>query len=283
MPSPPKVANSTRDASTITEVGVKDPERAPLAPKKPPRTFQKPTALPPPIEITNNPALTSTNYSCSSHSQRTLSISGSQSNTESFTNIKNPSLESIDELSSLRTNLTESCFNSHHQQRTQPRSCSNQITRSKSLSPHTPAQEAALSNLIDQQPQQLSSPISPQPPPNSLPAGHQPVNTAPNEFCNDDFYIDESLPSSLSCEQGHSQGGGEYVRQQLDTANNVVALLQVPTIINRISSCLHTIRNESMSNRRSTNTPILLPHSLLRFYSFILLVPIDLLLFGCRF
>lgn len=50
--------------------------------------------------------------------------------------------------------------------------------------------------------------------------GHQPSN----DFLNEEFYIDESLPSSLSIETGHSQG--EYVKQ-LDMANNVVALLQV--------------------------------------------------------
>ncbi|XP_018336634.1 RB1-inducible coiled-coil protein 1 isoform X4 [Agrilus planipennis] len=45
-----------------------------------------------------------------------------------------------------------------------------------------------------------------------------------NEFVTDEYYIDESLPSSLSIETGgHSQG--EFVRQ-LDNANNVVALLQ---------------------------------------------------------
>lgn len=42
------------------------------------------------------------------------------------------------------------------------------------------------------------------------------------DFISDEFYIDESLPSSLSIEAGQ----GEFVKQ-LDTANNVVALLQV--------------------------------------------------------
>lgn len=173
-------------------------------------------------------------YNVSLNSQRTLSISGSQSNTESFTNIKNPSLESIDELSSLRnfTSNTESCFNSHHQQilmnvnnhqhqtvttiitaSTTPATqaattttTTNNITfRSKSLSPHTPQSPKDLQQHIEQFP--------------NSPVGHQ-----PNEFVNDEYYIDESLPSSLSIETGQSQG--EFVRQ-LDTANNVVALLQV--------------------------------------------------------
>lgn len=153
-------------------------------------------------------------YNVSLHSQRTLSISGSQSNTESFTNIKNPSLESIDELSSLRnfTSNTESCFNSHHQQilmninshHHHQTTTNNIILRSKSLSPHTPQSPKDLQHTEQS--------------PNS-PVGHQ-----PNEFVNDEYYIDESLPSSLSIETGQSQG--EFVRQ-LDTANNVVALLQV--------------------------------------------------------
>lgn len=188
IPSPKP---GTQDASTLTEVG----EKSPVPPKKPPRTFQKFNVT----DNTNNP----TNVSNASlQSQRTMSISGSQSNTESFTNIKNPSLESIDELSSLRNFVsnTESCFNSHHQQ------IQNQhnILRSKSLSPHTP--QSPKDSHTEQQ-----SPNSPM--------GHQ-----PNEFLTDEFYIDESLPSSLSIETGQSQG--EFVRQ-LDTANNVVALLQV--------------------------------------------------------
>lgn len=180
IPSP---RPGTQDASTLTEVG----ERNPLPPKKPPRTFQKPH-----IQTTQDDP--------NSSLQRTLSISGSQSNTESFTNLKNPSLESIDELSSLKnfSSNTESCFNSHHQQMQGYNSTF--LFRSKSISPHTP-----------QSPKGES--------PNSPVMGHQ-----HNDFVNDEFYIDESLPSSLSIETGQSQG--EFVKQ-LDTANNVVALLQV--------------------------------------------------------
>lgn len=149
------------------------------------------------------PSLTTTNTSL--QSQRTMSFSGSQSNTESFTNVKNPSLESIDELSSMKNfnSNTESCFNSHHQQ--MQSFASAHFSRSKSLSPHTPQSPK------DLQVEQLS--------PSSPIQGHQ-----PNEFITDEFYIDESLPSSLSIEAAQSQG--EFVRQ-LDTANNVVALLQV--------------------------------------------------------
>lgn len=175
----PSSRPGTQDASTSTEVG----ERSPLPPKKPPRIFQRSH-----LHSTDDP-------SCSL--QRTLSVSSTQSNTESFTNIKNPSLESIDELSSLRN--VESCFNSHYQ----GFGTSNFLLRSKSISPHTP-----------QSPKDLPvSPVSPV-------LGHQQAG----DFTNDEFYIDESLPSSLSIETGNSQG--EFVRQ-LDTANNVVALLQV--------------------------------------------------------
>lgn len=205
----------TQDASTLTEVG----ERHPAPPKKPPRTFQKSNTLPVYNTINDTNNVTST-YNVSLHSQRTLSISGSQSNTESFTNIKNPSLESIDELSSLRnfTSNTESCFNSHHQQILMNNNNSNQSTnniilRSKSLSPHTPQSPKDLQQHQQQQ-QQHHAEQSP-----NSPLGHQ-----PNEFVTDEYYIDESLPSSLSIETGQSQG--EFVRQ-LDTANNVVALLQV--------------------------------------------------------
>jgi hypothetical protein len=189
IPSP---RPSTQDASTLTEVG----ERNPLPPKKPPRTFQKP----PHIQTQDD-----TNTITNSALQRTLSISGSQSNTESFTNLKNPSLESIDELSSLKnfSSNTESCFNSHHQQ--MQGFNSTLLFRSKSISPHTP-----------QSPKDIQGES-----PNSPVMGHQQT-----DFVNDEFYIDESLPSSLSIETGQSQG--EFVKQ-LDTANNVVALLQVLT------------------------------------------------------
>lgn len=177
----------TQDVSTSTEVC----ERTTFPPKKPPRTFQK-SPVPPYIQTSQDDTLTVL--------QRTLSISVSQSNTDSsFTNLKNPSLESIDELSSLRnftTSNTESCFNSHHQQMQ-----NHSFFRSKSISPHTTPQSPKGGET-----------------PNSPVLGHQ------HDFVNDEFYIDESLPSSLSLETGQSQG--EFVKQ-LDTANNVVALLQV--------------------------------------------------------
>ncbi|KAJ8968707.1 hypothetical protein NQ314_002162 [Rhamnusium bicolor] len=182
IPSP---RPGTQDASTSTEVG----ERSPIPPKKPPRAFQKSH-----LHSSEDPSISL---------QRTLSVSSTQSNTESFTNIKNPSLESIDELSSLKnlTSNTESCFNSHYQQ--MQSYSSNLLFRSKSISPHTPQSPKDV---------QANSPNSPV-------LGHQPSN----DFINDEFYIDESLPSSLSIETGNSQG--EFVKQ-LDTANNVVALLQ---------------------------------------------------------
>lgn len=121
---------------------------------------------------------------------RTLSVSSS--NTDSFTNVK------IDEFSRNFSSNTDSCFNSHHQQ------MQSGFLRSKSLSPHTPQSP--------RDGEYMASPTTVQ--------GHQPVN----EFVTDEFYIDESLPSSLSIETGHSHG--EFVRQ-LDTANNVVAMLQV--------------------------------------------------------
>ncbi|XP_056637199.1 RB1-inducible coiled-coil protein 1 isoform X2 [Diorhabda sublineata] len=168
----PSLRPHTQDASTSTEVS---DNKTSLPPKKPPRTFQqKPTQQ--------------EHSSC--HTQRTLSVS---SNTDSFTNIKHPSLESIEEISNVRP--TDSCFNSHYH--------GNPVLRSKSISPHTP------------QSPQVNSPL-----------GHQTTQNLAGvgDFSNDEFYIDESLPSSLSIETGHSQGS-EFIKQ-LDTAHNVVALLQ---------------------------------------------------------
>lgn len=178
-----------QDASTLTEVG----DRNCIPPKKPPRIFHK-SQLTYPITEANH-IVRNVNLP----PQRAMSFSGS--NTESFANLKNSSLESINELSSLKnfSSNTDSCFNSHHQQM----HCF--VSHSKSLSPHTPQSPKDLQG-------DLFSPTSPI-------QGHQ-----LNEFVNDEFYIDESLPSSLSIETGQSQG--EFVRQ-LDTANNVVALLQV--------------------------------------------------------
>lgn len=182
--SPYELKPGTQDASTSTEVG----ERSPLPPRKPPRSLPKPP------------------HHCSTD-ERTSSISI----TESFTNVKNPSLESIDELSSLKNftaiSTTESCFNSHYQQ------TAGFLLRSKSLSPHTPQ-----SPRDGQQQQQHSNNNVQDCSPNSSGSGHQ----QQQDFASDEFYIDESLPSSLSIEQSQ----GEVVKQ-LDTANNVVALLQV--------------------------------------------------------
>lgn len=200
IPSPR--LRTTQDAATLTEVG----ERSPVPPKKPPRTF---------------PNKSHSHSSCDEHSnfphmQRTLSVSSTQSNTESFTNVKHPSLDSIDELSSLRNvnSNTESCFNSHHQQMQNSNffSCS---ARSKSISPHSPQSPPDGTGGVPL----LSSPHSPF-------LGHQPAcSSSANDFLNDEYYIDESLPSSLSIETGQNQG--DYIVKQLDTANSVVALLQV--------------------------------------------------------
>lgn len=194
IPSPR--LRTTQDVATLTEVG----ERSPVPPKKPPRTF-----------LNKSHTHSSEEQPSNVQMQRTLSVSSTQSNTESFTNIKHPSLDSIDELSSLRNvnSNTESCFNSHHQQMQNSNFFSVISSRSKSISPHqTPQspQEGVLPNL--------NSPHSPF-------LGHQTAN----DFLNDEYYIDESLPSSLSIETGQSQG--DYIVKQLDTANSVVALLQV--------------------------------------------------------
>lgn len=47
-----------------------------------------------------------------------------------------------------------------------------------------------------------------------------------SEFVNDEYYIDESLPSSLSIEGTTTQSQGELSRQ-LEQANSVIALFQV--------------------------------------------------------
>lgn len=134
----------------------------------------------------------------------------------------------------------ESCYNSHHHQQQQQQEqeqrkhvqlCNIGITVSddcadcdgdsggfvnplcsKSASPHTPSSSRDV-HLNEQ-----LSPTSPV-------QVHQQVAA---EFVTDEYYIDESLPSSLSMEAaGAGQCQGEYAKQ-LDTANNVVALLQVP-------------------------------------------------------
>ncbi|CAH1965747.1 unnamed protein product [Acanthoscelides obtectus] len=52
--------------------------------------------------------------------------------------------------------------------------------------------------------------------------GHQ-QPPSEDDFAGEEYYIDESLPSSLST---HNSQHGEYYQRQLDTANTVVALLQ---------------------------------------------------------
>lgn len=227
MPSPrPQVA--TQDVATITEVG----ERSPVPPKKPPRTFLNNTKSQP------HPSDELSSFTTNISLQRTLSVSSTQSNTESFTNVKHPSLDSIDELTSLRNvnSNGDSCFNSHHHQQQQMQNSiffsttTTTSSRSKSISPHTPqsplgvvappasSSAAAAGGGYSAFPN-LTSPHSPF-------LGHQSTYCgSANDFLNDEFYIDESLPSSLSIETGHSQG--DYIVKQLDTANSVVALLQV--------------------------------------------------------
>lgn len=202
IPSPRP--RTTQDVATITEVG----ERSPVPPKKPPRTFLNKSHTHSSDEHFSNVIL-----------QRTLSVSSTQSNTESFTNVKHPSLDSIDELTSLRhvNSNSESCFNSHYQQM-QNSIFFSTSSRSKSISPHTPQSPQGGGGVPN-----LNSPHSPF-------LGHQPAySSSANDFLNDEFYIDESLPSSLSIETGHSQG--DYIVKQLDTANSVVALLQVSIIL----------------------------------------------------
>ncbi|XP_074031330.1 autophagy-related 17 [Leptinotarsa decemlineata] len=120
---------------------------------------------------------------------KTLSVtSTTPAHTETSLHLKNSSC--------LASVLPDSYFNSHHQQmQNHPIN-----PMPKSITPQSPKDI------------QVKSPNSPF-------LGHQPAN----EFVSDEFYIDESLPSSLSIETGQSQG--EFFNQ-LDTANNVVALLQ---------------------------------------------------------
>ncbi|KAH1014032.1 hypothetical protein HUJ04_002933 [Dendroctonus ponderosae] len=132
------------DVSTITEV------RNPVyPPKKTPRFFRSTQSF----ETDSTP--------------RTLSISMN----ESFTNLKNSSLDSIDEMSSLKS----------------PRD----VLFQETSSPNTGMQ---------------------------------------SDFSTDEYYIDESMPSSVGT--GNSQGS-EFVRQ-LDTANIVIAMLQENLQISRL-------------------------------------------------
>lgn len=189
--------------------------RNPVYPKKPPRFF-RPTQS---FETDSTP--------------RTLSIT---SMNESFTNLKNSSLDSIDEMSSLKvfTNNTDSCFNSHynesksrdHSNLQSSSSTSIHLLDSTSLSTLPKAnalfqnQSCALSGLMLSR----SMSISPQSPRDVVCQETSSPNTGmQSDFSTDEYYIDESMPSSVGT--GNSQGS-EFVRQ-LDTANIVIAMLQV--------------------------------------------------------
>lgn len=172
-------------------------------PKKPPRSFRATQSF------DTDPV------------QRTLSISTN----ESFTNIKNISLDSIDELSSIRnfSSTTDSCFNSHYNQ---GKDQANLLTSTSSLhlsdvtSLSMPSKATAFS--YNQSMLSRSKSVSPQSP--SIYDRHSPqIVPQQSDFATDEFYIDESLPSSVGT--ANSQGS-EFVRQ-LDTANIVVAMLQV--------------------------------------------------------
>lgn len=177
-------------------------------PKKPPRSFRATQSF------DTDPV------------QRTLSISTN----ESFTNIKNISLDSIDELSSIRnfSSTTDSCFNSHYNQ---GKDQANLLTSTSSLhlsdvtSLSMPSKATAFSyNQSSYHTSMLSrsKSVSPQSP--SIYDRHSPqILPQQSDFATDEFYIDESLPSSVGT--ANSQGS-EFVRQ-LDTANIVVAMLQV--------------------------------------------------------
>lgn len=227
IPSP---RTKTQDVATITEVG----ERSQLPPKKPPRIFQK---LQQHSSTTNthNPLSIDTStsqFNLSAQGQRTFSYSGSQSNTtDSFTNIKNPSIDSIDDLSSLR-NLPvtmESCYNSHHHQQQQQQQMQQQGVLASAVGVTISGDGGGERSAFPVSARTPSSPrdvhINEQQSPTSPVQVHQQVG---GEFVTDEYYIDESLPSSLSMEAaGGGQSQGEFAKQ-LDTANNVVALLQVP-------------------------------------------------------
>ncbi|XP_048521172.1 RB1-inducible coiled-coil protein 1 isoform X3 [Dendroctonus ponderosae] len=204
------------DVSTITEV------RNPVyPPKKTPRFFRSTQSF----ETDSTP--------------RTLSISMN----ESFTNLKNSSLDSIDEMSSLKvfTNNTDSCFNSHynesksrdHSNLLSSTSTSIHLLDSTSLSTFPKAntlfqhQSGALSGLMLSR----SKSVSPQSPRDVLFQETSSPNTGmQSDFSTDEYYIDESMPSSVGT--GNSQGS-EFVRQ-LDTANIVIAMLQENLQISRL-------------------------------------------------
>ncbi|XP_050307450.1 RB1-inducible coiled-coil protein 1 isoform X2 [Anthonomus grandis grandis] len=131
---------------------------------------------------------------------------------ESFTNIKNISLDSIDELSSIKnftSTISESCFNSH---------C-NQMTSKDATTSSLHLSDISGTAKTSSHYQNRSKSVSPQSPGESSPYT---VNALTSDFATDEYYIDESLPSSVGT--GNSQGS-EFVRQ-LDTANIVVAMLQ---------------------------------------------------------
>ncbi|XP_066138887.1 RB1-inducible coiled-coil protein 1 isoform X2 [Euwallacea fornicatus] len=195
------------DASTSTE------ERSQiLPPKKPPRSFRVAQSF------EADPL------------QRTPSISTN----ESFSNIKNISLDSIDELSSIKnfSSTTDSCFNSHYNQsafcKDQASCLSSTNTSSLHLTDVTSLSINSKVNILSHYQGcslmlSRSKSISPQSPRDiSFQDTVSPQLIHQSDFSTDEFYIDESLPSSVGT--GNSQGS-EFVRQ-LDTANIVVAMLQ---------------------------------------------------------
>ncbi|XP_030761433.1 RB1-inducible coiled-coil protein 1 isoform X2 [Sitophilus oryzae] len=192
--SAPKVTEK-QDASTSTEA-----RNQVLPPKKPPRSFHR----------------ASQSFDTD---QRTLSTSTN----ESFTNIKNISLDSIDELSSIKNfsnATTESCFNSHYNQAlSKEQSSSLSSTSSLHLSENIARSNVASHYGTSSLMLSRSKSVSPQSPRDN--ASPQMCHQQ-QDFVSDEFYIDESLPSSVGT--GNSQGS-EFVRQ-LDNANIVVAMLQ---------------------------------------------------------
>lgn len=111
-------------------------------------------------------------------------------------------------------NDSDSCFSSTSLKK------SLSLTSQQQMSQILASKTKSLSTLYHQNapckfPQDTMSPSSP-----CSSQGH-PINL---EFVTDEFYIDESMPSSLSIEGTTSQG---ELSRQLEQANNVIALFQV--------------------------------------------------------
>ncbi|XP_066254083.1 RB1-inducible coiled-coil protein 1 isoform X2 [Euwallacea similis] len=225
------------DASTSTEVRSQI-----LPPKKPPRSFRV-------VQSFEADPL-----------QRTPSISTN----ESFSNIKNISLDSIDELSSIKnfSSTTDSCFNSHYNQnaycKDQATYLSSTNTSSLHLTDVTSLSINSKANILSHYQGcslmlSRSKSISPQSPRDmSFQETVSPQLIHQSDFSTDEFYIDESLPSSVGT--GNSQGS-EFVRQ-LDTANIVVAMLQDNLQISRseyekLKTTVQTLSNIAKSSATS--------------------------------